>query len=179
MYGKFALLIIVVLLAVRISLAQNNNPAGGLQQFSTRAGGAIDSLDLATSNVLLNIPIRSKSGKIPFSYSLVGNYGAFVWTFLNHGAPVKNWMTQDNLAMTGRVVSSPMLSARLYESQTTITCGTNKNDIKESGFYIVDAMGATHTFNNPPIDNSPANGAVATPCHPSVQLRTVLATLCI
>jgi len=49
------------------------DPAGGILPFSTHVGGQYDSIDLASSNVTLNIPVRSKAGKIPFTFSLVAN----------------------------------------------------------------------------------------------------------
>src|SRR5579863_1119157 len=54
--------------------------AAGIQPFSTQVGGPYDSIDLATSNIALNIPLRSKAGKIPFTFSLTGNSHAnFYW----------------------------------------------------------------------------------------------------
>lgn len=60
-------------LAVRLSLvvclcfaaftSAQTDPAAGILPFSTQVGGPIDSIDLATSNITLQIPIRSKAGK--------------------------------------------------------------------------------------------------------------------
>jgi hypothetical protein len=63
-------------------------PAAGIQPFHTLAGGQVDSFDLATSNILVQIPVRSKLGKTPFSYELVGNSGAWIWVRLMHAPPI-------------------------------------------------------------------------------------------
>jgi hypothetical protein len=47
--------------------------APGIVPFSTRAGGNVDSLDLATGAVALNIPVRTKNGKTSLTFSKFGN----------------------------------------------------------------------------------------------------------
>ena len=56
-----------------------NAPVGqapGVQMLSTRNFN----IDLASSSMTVEFPIRSKGGKIPISYSLVGNYGILTGT---------------------------------------------------------------------------------------------------
>ncbi len=45
----------------------------GIRPFSTQVPDPVSSVDLATSNVVVQIRIRTKLGKIPFNYSLVAN----------------------------------------------------------------------------------------------------------
>ena len=66
-----------------LAVATAQDPSAGIQPFSTQVGGQIDSIDLATSNIYLAIPIRQKNGKIPFSYELVGNFHAYAVPTIN------------------------------------------------------------------------------------------------
>jgi|ERR1700731_1275683 len=47
--------------------------AQGVQPFSTQVPGPLTTVDMASTNILISIPIRAKVGAIPFQYSLVGN----------------------------------------------------------------------------------------------------------
>ena len=53
------------------------DPAAGILPFSTHVGGTYDSIDLATSAILIDIPVRAKVGKIPLNFSLVANNHIF------------------------------------------------------------------------------------------------------
>jgi hypothetical protein len=82
MIHRFAGMLTVVLLVVPISVAQND-AAAGILPFSTQAGGTYDSIDLASSNILVAVPIRSKAGKEPFSFKLVSNSHAYLFPAKN------------------------------------------------------------------------------------------------
>jgi RHS repeat-associated protein len=66
-------LLLVFALLVLLTAARAQDTAAGILPFSTQATGLYDSIDLANSNIFVQIPIRTKVGKIPFSYSLVMN----------------------------------------------------------------------------------------------------------
>ena len=68
----FLFLALSVLSLAGPGLAQTD-PAAGILPFSTLAGGQYDSIDLATSNILIIIPIRSKAGTIPLNFNLTEN----------------------------------------------------------------------------------------------------------
>ena len=53
--------------------AAQTDPNAGILPFSTQEHG----VDLATGAVNLSVPIQSKVGKIPFSFSLYENSGIF------------------------------------------------------------------------------------------------------
>jgi RHS repeat-associated protein len=67
MMARYWLSLSLVLLFNSIDFAQSN-PGLGVLPYATRQYG----VDLATSNVVLSIPLRSKAGKIPFSSNIVG-----------------------------------------------------------------------------------------------------------
>ncbi len=54
-----------------------SDPSAGIQPFSTQVNDQYDSIDLASSNIYLSIPILQKNGKFPFSYQLVGNFHVY------------------------------------------------------------------------------------------------------
>jgi hypothetical protein len=49
----------------------------GIMPFSTHVSDLVSSVDLATGAILVDIPIRSKVGSIPFDFHLIGNMS--VW----------------------------------------------------------------------------------------------------
>jgi hypothetical protein len=53
-------------------VAQNIPEPGVLQPFSTIETHEYDSINLATLGIQLNVPVRSKAGHVPFSFSLKG-----------------------------------------------------------------------------------------------------------
>lgn len=63
------LVLLSTLLLPSLSPAQNS----GIQPFATLGGGPLDAIDLASSNIMITIPVRVKTSKIPFSYRLILN----------------------------------------------------------------------------------------------------------
>jgi len=114
----------------------------GIPTFSTQnRGGPVDTLDLATDNVHFEIPIRSKTGKIPFSFSLQSNSVAYV---VGSGKTAA-WEIQTGFTGT----TNSILSASLEVSQTTLSTyctGFSEPDIKYSPISVVDPSGALHTL---------------------------------
>src|ERR1700739_4849931 len=66
-----AFVVFVVTLSCVMSFAQD--AASGLPNFSTQISGFYDFVDPASSNIFISLPLRSKSGPIPFSSSLTGS----------------------------------------------------------------------------------------------------------
>lgn len=111
--------------------------ASGIQPFSTQIGGPYDSVDLATSNIMLHIPVRSKNEKIPFSYAIVGNFHTYTYPNVNnHNIPM--WNVTTGLGGTDN------LRVSITSSDRTITCNGKSNDIESYAFAIVDLSGASH-----------------------------------
>jgi hypothetical protein len=72
--------ILVLFAFVPSQIAAQSDPAAGILPFSTHVSGPIDSVDLATSSILINIPVRSKVGAIPFKYAVVSNNHVYTYT---------------------------------------------------------------------------------------------------
>src|ERR1700733_7031076 len=66
--GTFALCCVLC----AVAFAQSADPAFGIPPFSTVTGSKFDTIDLATSNVILTLPLRNKIGKMPFASGILG-----------------------------------------------------------------------------------------------------------
>jgi hypothetical protein len=106
----------------------------GIQPFSTQAPGPNTTVDLASSNVLLSIPIRSKIGAIPFNYSLIANLSPT----LGIGAT----------GLAGTTTGPSSEATARYSLSQKIQCGTpgqGEYYLELSGWYVVDSTGAHHS----------------------------------
>ena len=118
----------IIVLASATALGQGALP--GIQPFSTNVGGPYDSVDLSTGNILLRIPVRTKAGKLPFSYALVGNSAAYNLS--------GTWMSEFSLQ------GQPMLAdfgSTIGGTSSSVSCGT-----KWTNIYVIDPTGASHPF---------------------------------
>lgn len=135
---------LVLITCLTVCSAQND-PSAGSPALSTHYGGQYDSVDPATGNILVTIPVRTKIGKTPFAFTLVGNSHAFVWIYsANH---LKYWgiSSGNSIALLLKgVVSAGVLGAHLVESDKTITCHGDTQDDESYAFSIIDAFGTSH-----------------------------------
>ncbi len=136
--------------------AQNQS---GVQMFSTNHFG----VDLATGNVNINIPLRSKNGKIPFWSRLVGTSGMTVgpdgsqwFPMLLPGSP--GWSYQDpTTAIFEYAGVPPGVRHCTYHSSTY--------EVDWFGMAaITDSSGASHTFAGNP-KWQVGNGTTTTGCY--------------
>jgi RHS repeat-associated protein len=136
--GAFGLFL---LLTVSRSIAQAPNPNAGILMWSTNDFG----INLATSGINIDIPLRSKVGAIPFSSRLFGTSQAY-----------------ESTAGGGAIIyTNPYIGS--YSDPTAVTVfmtGTNgdcvghptETYIQYTLLGITDVTGATHplgTFSNP------------------------------
>lgn len=140
--ARFAVgLSLVSLFLCAFSLAQSD-PAAGVLPFSTQIGGPIDSIDLATSNISLQIPVRSKAGKIPFNYRLAGNSHAYLY-----------WLSDRRyLGVSTGILGQPFsadLGATVASSLSSYKCNNYLNTSMWTYSAVVDATGASHPLTTP------------------------------
>jgi hypothetical protein len=149
----------VVLATVEVDVVPGINPSGilspgsvvfrggnlGAPPFSTFQGSGVDSLNLATDNILINIPVRSKNETIPFSFSLVGNSSARV-----PNPPQPNYWQISN-GIYGQV--GGMLGMQVTHSTALQNCLGVKYDQVYSNFGIIDASGSVHALDMPVMDS--------------------------
>jgi RHS repeat-associated protein len=116
----------VVLLFAQVVLAQ------GIQPFSTQAAGPFTSVDLATTNVFVSIPIRTKIGAIPFQYSLIGN---------SSPAPSAGFHLSGELMGSGG-----LLNGVAYAQTTQLRPCGSQYDTQYYNWVFADSTGALHPF---------------------------------
>ncbi len=104
----------------------------GIQMFSTRNFN----IDLATSSITTQFPVRSKGGKIPISYSLVGNYQVFALntTQLTYSTTLEGESTAHTF---GYGVG--------YTATSVLTC-VGSNEEVYGGWVVYDNTGASHSL---------------------------------
>src|SRR5207244_2709005 len=112
--------------------------AGGIPPFSTQLGGVYDLVDAASSRILVTVPVRSKNGKIPFPFRLVGNFHATVLC-CNQGWGVTSYLQATPLAADLGVYTTSNTNLATRSG----TCGSGYY----AGFWLVDALGGFHPVN--------------------------------
>src|SRR5579862_9029823 len=140
--ARFMVVVSLFLLIAATAFAQGpDDPGAGLLPFSTQVGGAHESVDLATSNVFVNIPGRSKVGKMPFDFSWSGNFHP--------------WIAPINLGQQWRITAglnsgaSGLLGGSLsYVIQSNPQCA-NFIDLERVVYGILDGTRALHAFSPP------------------------------
>ena len=132
------------------------DPAGGTLPFSTQVSGLVDTLDLASGNIQIKIPVRSKIGAIPFSYNLASNSHAYVYVLQ---PPVGQ--SQTLIRVSSNFTGQPMnlMGAALQYALTSINldCGGQPNP--EYSWSVIDS-----TFTHHPLAVlTDKNGCLAPP----------------
>jgi len=137
---SFALLSAAFLIAAGTA---QTDPAAGILPFSTHVGGTYDSIDLATSAILIDIPVRAKVGKIPLNFSLVANNHIFKSCGGNYCTP------HLSASMAGRSSAADLDVAAFvptHASKQEGTCNGHSSNFLYSSWVITDGTGATHSF---------------------------------
>jgi hypothetical protein len=126
------------------------DPAAGIIPFSTQAASGYESIDLATGNIFVSIPVKAKSGKIPFSYTLSMNTGAYWTGYRNQGGAWVDTWTVGTIA--GLAPFLPFSANVGYTHTGTLSpeyCnGTLYSRTAASGFYITDSTGVSHPLSS-------------------------------
>jgi RHS repeat-associated protein len=145
--ARFAIEVSLSILLITSALAQAPQP--GVQPFSTQIGGPVSSIDLASGAVTLNIPVRSKTGKFPVSYSLRGSSGVTLdpngnWTTLQYALDLEMGKSSTQLPFLNGVADG-FLGNTITYSATTYMC-VNLYGNLYNNFAVVDPSGASHAF---------------------------------
>jgi RHS repeat-associated protein len=155
--ARFATMFAVCCLICAPSFAQNPDPdpAAGIQPWSTQAADSFSSVDLATGTIFVNIPVRSKTGKIPFSYDLVmtSNVYSVSFTGCEH-----QWVVSPSpIVACGTIVSTSMhyagiqggtpfsVSVGFASTYTHTICdGVSYATTLANKFSVIDSTGTGH-----------------------------------
>jgi RHS repeat-associated protein len=123
------------------ALAQGD-PAAGILPFSTQATEVYESVDLATGNVNVRIPVRNKIGKIPFAYNLVMNSHAY---YLPGQSPA--WVVNGvpNVYHQSGLTGQSNVGVQVAITTSNVRCGVAYYNTFVSGVWVVDSTGAQHS----------------------------------
>jgi hypothetical protein len=139
------------------SIAQTPNSLG-VEPFSTQTGSAYDTINLSSGNLMLTLPVRSKSGPIGFSFALTEN------PFLSEDSSDGIWsLPQGGFGLMRLNTGSPVQDVGVTSQTVQLNCqvGQTTNYYNQyNNIQVVDATGATHrigasvSFN--PCTNTPS-----------------------
>src|SRR5258708_24153331 len=115
------------------SLAQNN---AGSVPFSTEVRDQYDTIDLSNLNILVNVPVRQKTGAIPFNYRVAGNFQVY------KNCPTcqfPSWGVQAGVSPSTDTDFFPALFTQHFAGAAP--CPTS-----DTNWTYRDHLGATHLF---------------------------------
>jgi len=133
------------LLQLLLPLAQvveaQTDPYAGIPPFSSIDGSQFDTIDLATSNVFIKIPVRSKAGKTPFAAASIGS---------SHVYSIQTSTASWNLGGTwvGGFLTIAGQMSWGYSYAFNAVCGADQNDNVYGNWFVTDSTGAAHPFPN-------------------------------
>jgi RHS repeat-associated protein len=162
--------------ATLVSFAQGD-PNAGLQPNVSYVSGQYDIYDPTSGNVMLNIPVRNKVGKVPFSFNLVANARAYV---VQPGVD-NSWWVPGQVHQDGGLIGrlSIPLTTAVGSTKVNSNCNGVNNQITESNYYLVDQTGATHFFTSLITQYGPCNinggGTALTADNTGYQLKVTAA----
>jgi hypothetical protein len=108
-----------------------------------------DSLSLPSGNVLIQLPMRSKAGKYPLTYGLVGGSHAYIGTQTDEatGNVTAQWYVSSGLAgsVSGSQYSSGLSSRAFSTSSYSEECGNITEGVL-THWVVSDAQGTLHPF---------------------------------
>jgi len=155
----------LLLLCLLASGVAQTDPNGGVPRFSTQLGGQYDSVNPATSNIFVSIPLRSKQGKIPFSVNLVSNFHMSITTdgngFWFWNPPLPSPFVNKGHSLFVPQISASNLGATLDYSFHSVpfACKPGRSFLQFDNFAVVDETGARHPTAFTIIYTDPSCGA--------------------
>ena len=143
-------LITPVALALALSglaFAQSSDSYAGSPAFVTSVRGQFDSVSLPYGNILVEFPIRSKTGKYPLTYGLVGNSHMCVGPPNNSNYFTGMWLASYGVfaRASGSQFSSNLNTVVNPTSSTASPCQLGSENIY-SGFSVAETNGTKHPF---------------------------------
>lgn len=112
--GCFILLLVAIIWATSPLIYAQTDPNAGILPFSTHVSGQYDTFDPSSGNIMLTIPVLSKTGKVPFGFNLIGNFHAYI-----NPSNGRWWLTDAYGSHTLSGVPSGGLGQGILNSSTT------------------------------------------------------------
>jgi YD repeat-containing protein len=128
------------------SFAQSADPAFGIPPFSTVNGSKFDTIDLATSNVILTLPLRNKIGKTSFTSQIIGG-GRMYESPATPSIPLPYW--SPDVGNYFEPIFEQGMQLYYYEAYSQ-QCGNQPYDAVYTGFAAIDASGVSHSLQTTP-----------------------------
>ncbi len=139
-FEKLVLFMLVLLPLAEVGRAQTDS-AAGILPFSTHVGGQYDSIDLATSNILITIPVRSKIGKIPLNFTLTENNHIFRSCGGNYCSP------STSVTMAGHSFAAGLDDTLNWSApRESTSCNGHSYNYLYKAYVVTDETGAQHPF---------------------------------
>jgi len=105
--------------------------SGGTPAFSAYDSHEVDTINLLNNNIILNVPVRSKAGVIPFSYALSGNYAM---SAVPSGHSTVWLPTGPPLAPKG--IESSFVGSASPTTTSNATCPNGNATIKYTNWFV-------------------------------------------
>jgi RHS repeat-associated protein len=103
----------------------------GTPSFSAYDSHEVDTINLLNNNIIMNIPVRSKAGLIPFSYALSGNYAM---SAVQSGHFIVWLPTGPPLAPKG--IESSFVGSAAPTTTSNATCPNGNATIKYTNWFV-------------------------------------------
>jgi RHS repeat-associated protein len=131
----------ITLMALLFTVAMQAQDTLGFPPFYSIQGGVNDSVKINDGAISLSLPVRSKAGVIPISYSLHAN------TAINGTGSGGAWPINPGWSAN---VTSGYFYGMTFENQTSrfLKCPDGSDTTQLSRFVITDAFGTVHPFGN-------------------------------
>lgn len=144
--GSHPLIIAFSCVLTPLTLRAQNQPAAGvIQGFSTLEPHEYDTINLATLQVQLNVPVRSKAGHIPFSFLLRGGAGVTYRTTMGADGQLRSFFSGGaNLVGIESHVGSPGTGGSLAAAMTQTKLCAGSNHTGYSEWVYSDLNGGSH-----------------------------------
>lgn len=118
----------------------------GFPPFATLQSSPYETIKINDGSVLLSLPVRTKAGLIPFSYSLVSNLVASV-NSLNQVQIIQTFGPQTSVGLS----PSDFIGG---QSSSSVLCPDGiHNTIETKGYVFVDGFGTVHNFSHVQTDS--------------------------
>ena len=145
--------LLLFLAASQTCFAQGNGETPGVLPFSSIASADYDTVNLHDLSILVRIPLRHKSGPIPFKFDIIGNSSlspSRATTDVNGNEAVW-WNANNAFGGTPSVISG--LRPFAYAEAHQASCPQGGTTNVYADFIFTDSLGTPHLFD-------PVNGFV-------------------
>lgn len=137
--------VLLLLSIYGIATAQNYDSVAGFPAFVSTVNGQFDSVSLPYGNVVVALPVRSKVGKYPLTFTLVANSHMYIGAPSNSNYYTGRWFATYGIFghTSGSQFSSSLNSGVNFTGTTGSTCQGGVENIYQN-FVVVETDGTVH-----------------------------------